>query len=48
MSAMRRINKTARVFAIILIPGLLAGMAGVFENGWQHPGHTIGQQFGWQ
>jgi uncharacterized ion transporter superfamily protein YfcC len=38
----RRINKTAKVLMIILIAGLVAGVAGVVERGWQHPGDTIG------
>jgi len=45
MSAMeipRRMNKTARVLMVILIAGLVAGVAGVVEHGWQHPGDTIG------
>jgi uncharacterized ion transporter superfamily protein YfcC len=45
MSAMeipRRINKTAKVLLIILIAGLVAGVAGVVEHGWQHPADTIG------
>jgi len=42
MSAMRRINKTAKVLMIILVAGLVAGVAGVFEHGWQHPADTIG------
>lgn len=41
MAAMRRINKTAKVLMIILIAGLVAGVAGVVEHGWQHP-DTIG------
>ena len=27
---------------IILIAGLVAGVAGVVEHGWQHPADTIG------
>ena len=27
---------------IILVAGLVAGVAGVFEHGWQHPADTIG------
>ena len=45
MSAMeipRRINKTAKVLLIILMAGLVAGVAGVVEHGWQHPADTIG------
>jgi hypothetical protein len=45
MSAMempRRMNKTAKVLMIILIAGLVAGVAGVVEHGWQHPADTIG------
>lgn len=45
MSAMeipRRINKTAKILMIILIAGLVAGVVGVVEQGWQHPADTIG------
>jgi peptidoglycan/LPS O-acetylase OafA/YrhL len=35
-------NKSARVLIVILVAGLVAGLAGVVEHGWQHPGDTIG------
>jgi peptidoglycan/LPS O-acetylase OafA/YrhL len=37
-----KMNKSARVLIVILIAGLVAGVAGVVEHGWQHPGDTIG------
>jgi type IV secretory pathway TrbD component len=42
MEMPRRINKTARVLMIILVAGLVAGVVGVVEHGWQHPADTIG------
>jgi hypothetical protein len=37
-----KMNKTARVLIVVLVAGLVAGVAGVVEHGWQHPGDTIG------
>ena len=42
MEMRRRMNKTAKILVIILIAGFVAGVAGVVEHGWQHPGDTIG------
>ena len=38
----QKMNKSARVLIVILVAGLVAGAAGVVEDGWQHPGDTIG------
>jgi peptidoglycan/LPS O-acetylase OafA/YrhL len=37
-----KMNKSARVLIVILAAGLVAGIAGLVEHGWQHPGDTIG------
>jgi hypothetical protein len=37
-----KMNKSARVLIVILAAGLVAGVAGVVEHGWQQPGDTIG------
>ena len=37
-----KMNKSARVLIVILVAGLVAGVVGVVEHGWQHPGDTIG------
>jgi type IV secretory pathway TrbD component len=36
-----KMNKSARVLIVILAAGLVAGIAGFVEHGWQH-GDTIG------
>ena len=38
-------NIAARVLIVILVAGLVAGVTGVVEHGWQHPGDTIGAAF---
>jgi len=35
-------SKAARFWILILIVGLVAGVTGVIEYGWQQPGDTIG------
>jgi hypothetical protein len=35
-------SKAARVWILILGAGLVAGVAGITQDGWQHPGDTIG------
>jgi hypothetical protein len=42
MAMPKKMNKTAKVLLVILSAGLVAGVAGVVEHGWQHPGDTIG------
>lgn len=38
----QKVNKSARVLIVILTAGLVAGVAGLAEHGWQHPADTIG------
>ena len=35
-------TKAAKIWILILTVGLVAGLIGVIENGWQNPGDTIG------
>ena len=35
-------SKAARAWILILGAGLVAGLVGVVQNGWQQPGDTIG------
>ena len=35
-------NKTAKMWILILAAGLVAGILGIIQYGWQHPGDTIG------
>jgi hypothetical protein len=35
-------SKTAKMWILILAAGLVAGILGIIQYGWQHPGDTIG------
>ena len=35
-------SKTAKTWILILAAGLVAGVLGIIEYGWQHPADTIG------
>lgn len=35
-------TKTAKMWLLILAAGLVAGIVGIIQYGWQRPGDTIG------
>jgi len=39
-------SKAAKTWILILAAGLLAGVLGIIEYGWQHPVDTVALQFG--